>query len=119
MLRIQDFSMLVLCRQERQAGTCRLRAFAFLICIKMFLWSRKNTLKLNVLFFSHMDVFDPSSVTLVISDSSFSSLSCHLCQPVHSFIFYTGFFILFNFIFFSCSFTVPSCLHFIVHKYTE
>lgn len=64
---------------------------------KMLLWGLKNTLKFKVLFFySHMYVFDPPFVTLVISGWSFSSVSCHLCQ--HSFIFYSGPFLLFNFL---------------------
>jgi len=58
---------------------------------------------LHWMFFSSVPtcyVCDPWSVTLVISDSSFSFLSCHLHQPEHSFVFYSGFLILFSIIFF-------------------
>lgn len=98
--------MPVLRHQERQVETCRLRAFAFLLCIKMFLWSHKNTLKFSVLFFcSHMCVFDPSPVTWVISDSSFSCpITCVSLCILLSFV--QDFLILFNV--FSCSCTAPN-----------
>lgn len=68
----------------------------FSLVQKMLLWGHKNTLKCNVLVLSsHMCVLDPAFVTSVISGWSFSSVSCHLYQ--HSFVFYSGPFLVLNF----------------------
>lgn len=55
------FSLPVLCHQERQVETCRLRASAFPFGVL-------RIFKNSVIFSS---VFDPSSVTLVSSESNF------------------------------------------------